>query len=122
MNTAYQIVVCAGIVPDPLQPLEPNQFSIANLKKQKDDMLLPAVLDPIVAAARQSAANFSFTSRWRLSAESRYAPDVLRAFTRPIWFNFIVFELSPVSLRLTAARESLWARTKQLPRAGLSLT
>jgi len=28
MNTAYQIVVCAGIVPDPLQTLEPVNFRL----------------------------------------------------------------------------------------------
>jgi hypothetical protein len=34
MSTAYQIVVCGSIVPDPLQTLEPvNGFTIADLKR-----------------------------------------------------------------------------------------
>jgi electron transfer flavoprotein beta subunit len=55
MSTANQIVVCAGIVPDPLQTLEP----VASLTGPalKNEMMLPAVLDPSVAASRQSAAN-----------------------------------------------------------------
>jgi hypothetical protein len=44
MSTAYQIIVCAGIVPDPLQTLEP----VASLTgpELNNEMMLPAVLDP----------------------------------------------------------------------------
>lgn len=44
MPTPYQIVVCAGIVPDPLQTLEP----VAGPQGWglKNEMMLPAVLDP----------------------------------------------------------------------------
>ena len=44
MSTAYQIVVCAGIVPDRLQTLE----SVASPAGPalKNEMMLPAILDP----------------------------------------------------------------------------
>lgn len=71
MSTAYLIVVCGGIVPDPLQTLEPVASPTG--PALKNELLLPAVLDPSVTASRQSAANFSSSSRKRLSAESRYA-------------------------------------------------
>ena len=54
MNT-YQIVVCGGIVPDPLQTLEP--ISGANGPALKNEMLLPHVLDPWAAHALYEAEN-----------------------------------------------------------------
>jgi electron transfer flavoprotein beta subunit len=71
MSTAYQIVVCGSIVPDLLQTLEPVASPTG--PALKNEMMLPAVLDPNVAASRQSAANFLGVFNWRLSAESRYA-------------------------------------------------
>ena len=44
ISTAYQIVVCAGIVPDPLQTLEP--FASPTGPALKNEMMMPAVLDP----------------------------------------------------------------------------
>ena len=44
MSTAYQIVVCGSIVPDPLQTLEPVSSSTG--PALKNEMMLPAVLDP----------------------------------------------------------------------------
>jgi hypothetical protein len=43
MSTAYQIVVCAGIVPDPLQTLEPVTSPTG--PALKNEMRLLAVLD-----------------------------------------------------------------------------
>lgn len=54
MPTALQIVVCAGIVPDPLQTLEP--VSSNNGPGLKNEMMLPAVLDPWAANALYEAA------------------------------------------------------------------
>ena len=52
-----QIVVCAGIVPDPLQSLEP----VATPKGPalKNEMMLPAVLDPWAASALYEAASLA---------------------------------------------------------------
>ncbi len=48
------IVVCAGIVPDPLQTLEPAPGPAI-----KNEMVLPAVLDPWAACALYEAANLA---------------------------------------------------------------
>jgi electron transfer flavoprotein beta subunit len=55
MSTGYQIVVCGSIVPDPLQTLEPIETSAG--PALKNEMLLPAVLDPWAAHALFEAAN-----------------------------------------------------------------
>lgn len=52
---SLHIVVCAGIVPDPLQTLEPVMGSTA--PALKNEMMLPAVLDPWAASALYEAAN-----------------------------------------------------------------
>ncbi len=51
------IVVCAGIVPDPLQTLEPITSSAG--PALKNEMVLPAVLDPWAASALYEAANLA---------------------------------------------------------------
>ena len=57
MSVTYQIVVCAGIVPDPLQTLE----SVTGLAGPalKNEMMLPAVLDPWAGHALYEAANLA---------------------------------------------------------------
>src|SRR6266498_932392 len=57
MSTAYHIVVCAGIVPDPLQTLEPITTSTG--PGLKNEMMLPAVLDPWAGHALYEAANLA---------------------------------------------------------------
>lgn len=57
MDTAFHIVVCAGIVPDPLQTLEP--VIGPNGPALKNEMMLPAVLDPWAANALYEAANLA---------------------------------------------------------------
>jgi electron transfer flavoprotein beta subunit len=49
------IVVCAGIVPDPLQTLEP--VTGPKTPALKNEMMLPAVLDPWAASSLYEAAN-----------------------------------------------------------------
>jgi electron transfer flavoprotein beta subunit len=51
------IVVCAGIVPDPLQTLEPVMGPGG--PGLKNEMMLPAVLDPWAASALYEAANLA---------------------------------------------------------------
>ncbi|MGA2557346.1 MAG: electron transfer flavoprotein subunit beta [Verrucomicrobiota bacterium] len=57
MSIAYQIVVCAGIVPDPLQTLEPVASPAG--PALKNEMMLPAVLDPWAAHALFEAAHLA---------------------------------------------------------------
>jgi len=52
-----QIVVCGGIVPDPLQTLEP--VTGAGLPTLKNELMLPAVLDPWAGHALYEAANLA---------------------------------------------------------------
>jgi electron transfer flavoprotein beta subunit len=57
MSTGYQIVVCGSIVPDPLQTLEP--ISTPSGPALKNEMMLPAVLDPWAGHALFEAANLA---------------------------------------------------------------
>lgn len=52
---SLHIVVCAGIVPDPLQTLEP--ITGPDGPALKNEMMLPAVLDPWAASALYEGAN-----------------------------------------------------------------
>jgi electron transfer flavoprotein beta subunit len=57
MSTAFQIVVCGSIVPDPLQSLEP--VSGAAGPALKNEMMLPAILDPWAGHALYEAAHLA---------------------------------------------------------------
>jgi electron transfer flavoprotein beta subunit len=57
MSIAYQIVVCGSIVPDPLQTLEPVAGPTG--PTLKNEMMLPAVLDPWAGHALFEAANLA---------------------------------------------------------------
>ena len=57
MSNPLQIVVCGGIVPDPLQTLEP--VAGTGLPSLKNEMMLPAVLDPWASHALYEAANLA---------------------------------------------------------------
>jgi electron transfer flavoprotein beta subunit len=57
MANSFHIVVCASIVPDPLQTLEPAAGP--NGPGLKNEMMLPAVLDPWAASALYEAANLA---------------------------------------------------------------
>ena len=53
----YQIIVCASIVPDPLQTLEPVAGPTG--PALKNEMMLPAVLDPWAGHALYEAAQLA---------------------------------------------------------------
>jgi electron transfer flavoprotein beta subunit len=55
--TPFQIVVCGSIVPDPLQTLEP--VTTASGPALKNEMMLPAVLDPWAGHALFEAAHLA---------------------------------------------------------------
>jgi electron transfer flavoprotein beta subunit len=54
---SYQIIVCGSIVPDPLQTLEP--VTTPGGPALKNEMMLPAVLDPWASHALYEAANLA---------------------------------------------------------------
>lgn len=57
MSSGFHIVVCGSIVPDPLQTLQP--VCGAGMPSLKNEMMLPAVLDPWAAHALYEAANLA---------------------------------------------------------------
>jgi electron transfer flavoprotein beta subunit len=57
MSIGFHIVVCGGIVPDPLQTLEPIETPAG--PALKNEMMLPAVLDPWASHALYEAANLA---------------------------------------------------------------
>ena len=57
MSESYHIVVCGGIVPDPLQTLEPVAGPAG--PSLKNEMMLPAILDPWAAHALYEAAHLA---------------------------------------------------------------
>jgi electron transfer flavoprotein beta subunit len=57
MSIVYQIVVCGSLVPDPLQTLEPVTSPTG--PALKNELMLPAVLDPWAGHALFEAANLA---------------------------------------------------------------
>ena len=57
MSTGFHIVVCGGIVPDPLQTLEP--VSTPAGPGLKNELMLPAILDPWASHALFEAAHLA---------------------------------------------------------------
>lgn len=57
MSEGFHIVVCGSIVPDPLQTLSPIEGSTG--PALKNEMMLPAVLDPWAGHALYEAANLA---------------------------------------------------------------
>jgi electron transfer flavoprotein beta subunit len=57
MSSAYHIVVCGSLVPDPLQTLEPVMGSGG--PALKNEMMLPSVLDPWASHALYEAAHLA---------------------------------------------------------------
>ncbi len=57
MSSVFHIVVCGGIVPDPLQTLEP--VTGPNGPGLKNELMLPSVLDPWSGHALYEAANLA---------------------------------------------------------------
>jgi electron transfer flavoprotein beta subunit len=55
MSNAFHVVVCASVVPDPLQTLEPVTGSAG--PALKNEMMLPAILDPWATHALYEGAN-----------------------------------------------------------------
>ena len=60
MSIPLQIVVCGSIVPDPLQTLEPVTGPAG--PSLKNEMMLPAILDPWAGHALYEAANLAKTA------------------------------------------------------------
>lgn len=92
MGNAVHIVVCAGIVPDPLQTLEP--ITTAAGPGLKNEMVLPAVLDPWAACALYEAANLAAknpgSKLWLVSLGPKAKlQQVLMTIAQKVPFEFV---------------------------------
>jgi electron transfer flavoprotein beta subunit len=95
MSSAYQIVVCGSVVPDPLQTLEP--VSGPSGPALKNEMLLPAVLDPWAAHALYEAAHLAGTAPgskvWLVSLGPKAKlQQVLMTVAQKALFDFIALD------------------------------
>jgi electron transfer flavoprotein beta subunit len=89
---SLHIVVCAGIVPDPLQTLEP--VTGPSGPGLKNEMVLPAVLDPWAASALYEAANLATknpgTKVWLVSLGPKAKlQQVMMTVAQKVPFEFV---------------------------------
>jgi len=92
---SYHIVVCAGIVPDPLQTLEP--VSTPSGPALKNEMMLPHVLDPWAACALYEAAHlarqFPGSKVWLVSlAPKAKLQQVIMTVAQKATFDLVVLD------------------------------
>src|SRR5579872_7161484 len=97
--TSLHIVVCAGIVPDPLQTLEPVMGPKG--PALKNEMMLPAVLDPWAASALYEAANLAAKNPgskvWLVSLGSKTKlQQVMMTVAQKVSFELVAID-APVS-------------------------
>lgn len=95
MSNPYHIVVCAGVVPDPLQTLEPVTSPIG--PALKNEMMLPAVLDPWGAHALFEAANlaaqFPGSKVWLVSVASKAKlQQVMMTMAQKVSFELVAID------------------------------
>lgn len=94
------IVVCAGIIPDPLQTLEPVMG--AKGPSLKNEMMLPAVLDPWAASALYEAAHLAAKNSggahapskvWLVSAGPKSKlQQVMMTIAQKVSFEFVALD------------------------------
>ncbi len=95
MRSTFHIVVCGGIVPDPIQTLEP--VSGPSGPGLKNEMLLPAVLDPWAAHALYEAAHLAGKAAgskvWLVSLGPKpKLQQVLMTVAQKVLFEFIALD------------------------------
>jgi electron transfer flavoprotein beta subunit len=93
--SSYHIVVCAGIVPDPLQTLEP--ITTAAGPALKNEQMLPAVLDPWASHALYEADHLAKkrpgSKVWVISAGPKAKiQQVMMSVAQKVPFELIVLD------------------------------
>src|SRR5450755_1200340 len=116
MSTAYQIVVCGSIVPDPLQTLEPVPSPTG--PALKNEMMLPAVLDPWAAHALYEAANLASkvagSKVWLLSVGPKAKlQQVMMTIAQRVSFELVPVDSSASGFADSHATAALLAKTIQ---------
>jgi electron transfer flavoprotein beta subunit len=95
MRSGYHIVVCGGMVPDPLQTLEPVVGPGG--PGLKNEMMLPGVLDPWAAHALYEAANLAKSAPgskvWLLSLGPKAKlQQVMMTVAQKVPFDFVALD------------------------------
>lgn len=118
MSQTYHIVVCGSLVPDPLQALEP--ITTPTGPALKNELLLPAVLDPWAAHALFEAAHLAKSAPgsrvWLLSlAPKAKLQQVMMLVAQKVPFELVALdgpasgftEAAEVAAALAAAIEGI---------------
>ena len=118
MTNGYHIVVCGSIVPDPLQTLEPVQTPTG--PALKNEMMLPAVLDPWAAHALYEAANLaskaagSNSKVWLVSVGPKAKlQQVMMTIAQKVSFELVAVDSSASGFADAHATAALLAETIQ---------
>jgi electron transfer flavoprotein beta subunit len=95
MSQPYHIVVCASVVPDPLQTLEP--VTSANGPALKNESMLPAILDPWAAHALFEGAHLAKqnpeSKLWLLSAAPKVKlQQVMMTIAQKVPFELVAID------------------------------
>jgi electron transfer flavoprotein beta subunit len=95
MSNSYHIVVCGSLVPDPLQSLEPIATPAG--PALKNELMLPAVLDPWAAHALFEAANLAKSAPgskvWLLSlAPKAKLQQVMMTVAQKVPFELVALD------------------------------
>ena len=116
MSNGYHIVVCGSIVPDPLQTLEPVETPTG--PALKNEMMLPAVLDPWAGHALYEAANLASkvagSKVWLVSVGPKAKlQQVMMTIAQRVGFEFVPVDASGSGFADAHATAALLADTIQ---------
>jgi electron transfer flavoprotein beta subunit len=124
MSNAYHIVVCASIVPDPLQTLEP--VTSLTGPALKNESMLPAILDPWAAHALYEGAHLAKqnpeSKLWLVSAAPKAKlQQVMMTVAQKVPFELVAVD-SPCGgfVDATTTATALAAAIRTIP--GIDLT
>jgi len=116
MSDGYHIVVCGSVVPDPLQTLEPIETPSG--PALKNEMMLPAVLDPWAAHALYEAANLASkvpgSKVWLVSvAPKAKLQQVMMTIAQKVSFELVPVDASASGFADAHATAAVLAETIQ---------
>ena len=116
MTNGYHIVVCGSVVPDPLQTLEPVQTTTG--PALKNEMMLPAVLDPWAAHALYEAGNlaskFAGSKVWLVSVGPKAKlQQVMMTIAQRVSFELVPVDASASGFADAHSTAALLAETIQ---------
>jgi electron transfer flavoprotein beta subunit len=116
MANGYHIVVCGSIVPDPLQTLEPVQTPTG--PALKNEMMLPAVLDPWAAHALYEAGDLASkvagSKIWLVSVGPKAKlQQVMMTIAQRVSFELVPVDASASGFADAHATAALLAETIQ---------